>query len=235
MVDYNLQNLNYIGYEYFIKLLDALFKTVIASSWKFIHESVMMTVRNQSSKLNVFECKKLLVDIDKLLERTHVKQSAERGSFMQIRNYIYTQFKKQTPKGHVLSTEKIQAEEPVIHICKYFWNTHTIKNVELQKKVELYREKTIKNVGKIFTNSSYELLQKLNHICFQVTQKKNEININISDLEKDINMLSLFECEQLLYCTNYWIEAFLGSIDPKRMSYIRMIQKMLEQRKKELT
>lgn len=88
-VDYNLKNISTTWYEYFTRLLESLFKTLIHSNVKFTDAWFYIKVEHEFKKLSLHQCKSLLIIIDDYLLRPHLQDSKEREFYMRIRNLCF--------------------------------------------------------------------------------------------------------------------------------------------------
>ncbi len=88
-VDYNIRWVSGIGYEYISKVLLAVFRSIIASRWRYTDIDTYMKAEYQLTNCTIFDCARIVHDIDEYLGKIHVQESPEKAFFMHIRNIAF--------------------------------------------------------------------------------------------------------------------------------------------------
>jgi len=88
-VDYNVNRVTGFWYEYVSWVLSWVFKSIVASQWRYTNIDTYMRLDYQINDCNIFDCARIIQEVDKYLERVHVQESPEKEFFMYVRNKAF--------------------------------------------------------------------------------------------------------------------------------------------------
>ena len=88
-VDYNIRWVSGVGYDYISRVLYAIFRSIIASQWRYSDVDTYLRVEHQIQDCTVFDCASLIQLVDEYLQKVHVQESPEKAFFMHVRNIAF--------------------------------------------------------------------------------------------------------------------------------------------------
>ena len=106
-VDYNVNRTTGHWYEYVSKLLEWIYQSIVVSQWRYTNIDTYMRLDYQIQDCNIFECIRIIKEIDEYLERIHVQESPEKDFFIYIRNkaFILKNDLKNTQSNHLSDSQ----------------------------------------------------------------------------------------------------------------------------------
>jgi len=92
MVNYNLYTLSGSWYEY----ISSALKKLLLLPWQLgDYNDIFLTIPKHIVNLNIFECKKLIREIDILINSPlYLYTQEEQRSFFHIRSYVFTRYQR---------------------------------------------------------------------------------------------------------------------------------------------
>lgn len=88
-VDYNIRWVSARGYEYISRVLLAVFRSIIASQGRYTDGDTYQRSDYEITNCSIFECARIIHEVDAYLEKIHVQESPEKEFFMHIRNIAF--------------------------------------------------------------------------------------------------------------------------------------------------
>ncbi len=104
-VDYNVNRTTGHWYEYVSRLLSWIFKSIVTSQWRYTNIDTYMRLDYQINDCSIFDCARIIQEVDKYLERVHVQESPEKEFFIYVRNKAFIL------KNHLRKTKRVHLSD----------------------------------------------------------------------------------------------------------------------------
>lgn len=239
LVDHNLLlPKNPYWAAYFSELLKTLSYASFKVEWNNIFllpTTTLNYIHTQALELSVFECKNIIVEIDRVL--TWLKSTPQlRSSYNHVRSIIFKRYEELSNNTWVPFAKDIEWESwEVIYLWELLqWYVDRTRFVDtkntspaLSQKIEDYRKRVQCGILNL-TNQHFSSV--FDNICYTVLKTKNTPDFPREEIVDWIQSLSLFECQYLLDIMNTAIYPEFETNVVSRMAYIHMIKAYLERR-----
>ena len=104
-VDYNINRTTGFWYEYVSKVLSGVLKSIVASQGKYTNIDTYMRLDYQINDCSIFDCARIIQEIDTYLEMVHVQESPEKEFFIYVRNKAFIL------KNHLRKTKRVHLSD----------------------------------------------------------------------------------------------------------------------------
>ena len=230
---------NSVGFWYFQELLDTLSyerSRNNGSNVFLLPAHVITYIDIQVRNLNVFECKNLLIQIDKIIKWLH-DATYLISSYNHIRSAIFKRFEE------LVKTPSIPNNNPEETVdIVYLWEllqwpverTRFIptenQNPAFTQKINDYRDRVQHGIRN-FTDTSFSLtFDMIFKICSTILQSRDIPDFPRDEIIQWIDQFSLFECQYMLDWVNATIYPESQTNLVPRMDYVHLIKWFLERR-----
>jgi len=235
---------NSFGFWYFKELLDTLSYENYSNTGSNIYilpSYVCEYIQTQALNLNAFECKNLIIQIDKIIvwlwDATHLISAHN-----YIRSIIFTRLKNLVPNP---TTPKNCSDEKgeVIYLWELLqWSANRTrfipienKNPAFTQKIDNYRKRVQHGIWNLTDTNFSPTFDIIFKICSTILSSKDTPDFPRDYIIEGINKFSLFECQYMLEWVNEVIYPEYQTSLVSTIKYVHQIKWYLEERVKEIS
>lgn len=235
---------NSFGFWYFEELLDTLSyeqRSNLKSKVYILPDYVQTYIQTQVVNLNVFECKNLLIQIDKIVawlgESTHLI-----SAHYHVRSIIFKRLEELVQNASITENNNPEDTWEIIYLWELLqWPAERARFIPIEnqnpaftQKIDAYRHRVQHGIWSLTNETFSPTFDIIFKICSTILQSRDMPEFPRDKLIKWISGFSLFECQYMLEWVNATIYPESQTNLIHNMAYVHLIKWYLERRIEEI-